>query len=87
MTRQERFEAIWAAQHFVPVESLPQHRWITQDGYRDPAMAAHYRTFCNALDSIIVELPDAFDKHESGDFMYWAEDIEKAITEAGVKVA
>lgn len=50
--RQERFERIWAAQHFVQVESLPQHRWITQDGYRDPSMAAHYRTFCLTLDSI-----------------------------------
>lgn len=57
MTRQERFETIWAAQHFVPMESLHQHRWITQDGYRDPAMAAHYRTFCNTLDSIMISLP------------------------------
>lgn len=55
--RMERFERIWSIQHAVPVESLPEQRWITQDGYRDPAMAAHYRTFNLALDSIIIALP------------------------------
>lgn len=27
-----------------------------------------------------------FDKYESGDFMYWAEDIDKAIQAAGIKI-
>lgn len=44
------------------------------DGFRDGAA------------SIVIELPDAFDKYESGDFMYWAEDIEKAIIAAGGSV-
>lgn len=52
MTRQERFEQIWSDFHAVPAESLVQYRWITQDGYRLPDMAAHYRTFCAALDSV-----------------------------------
>lgn len=62
MTRQERFERIWAAQHAVPPESLLQYRWITQEGYRLPAMAAHFRTFCETLDSLVIELPVIHDK-------------------------
>lgn len=61
MTRQERFEQIWSDFHAVPAESLVQYRWITQDGYRLPDMAAHYRTFCETLDSIAVEWPDHYD--------------------------
>lgn len=72
MTRQERFERIWAVQHAIPVESLPEQRWITQDGYRDPAMAAHYRTFNLTLDSIMGAMPP---------------ELAEAIAAAGVKIA
>ncbi len=56
--RQARFERIWAEQHNVPAESLKPYRWITQDGYRLPDMAAHYRTFCLTLDSLVVRFPE-----------------------------
>lgn len=52
MNRQESFEKHWAQTHDVPVESMAQYRWKDQDGYRLPGMAAHYRTFCAAMDSI-----------------------------------
>lgn len=57
MSRMEKFELIWAAQHAVPAESLVQYRWIPQEGYRLLDMAAHFRTFCQTLDSVVVELP------------------------------
>lgn len=59
MNRMERFERIWSAQHAVPPESLLQYRWVTQEGYRLPAMAAHFRTFCETLDSLVIELPES----------------------------
>lgn len=49
MTRQELFEAHWADVHAVPVEAMAQYRFSEKDGYRLPGMAAHYRTFCAAL--------------------------------------
>lgn len=50
MTRQELFEAHWADVHAVPVETMAQYRFVEKEGYRLPGMAAHYRTFCAALD-------------------------------------
>lgn len=87
--RQEKFERIWSIQHAVPVESLLELRWHTQDGYRDPAMAAHYRTFNLALDSIIIALPPEWasvdERDDGANEMrgYCAE----AIAAAGVKIA
>lgn len=53
-------------------------------GYTAIDMAtAAAQGFRDGRASVVVELPDAFDKHESGDFMYWAEDVEKAIIAAG----
>lgn len=89
MTRQERFERIWAVQHAVPVETLPAMRWRERDGYRDPAMAAHYRTFCATLDSIVIALPPEWasvdERDDGANEMrgYCAE----AIAAAGVKIA
>jgi hypothetical protein len=80
MTRQDRFEAIWADQHAVPAESLKQYRWITQDGYRLPDMAAHYRTFCNTLDSLVVRFPE---RHSCAITLQWC---REAVEAAGVKV-
>lgn len=59
MTRQESFEKHWAETHDVPVETMAQYRWKDQDGYRLPGMASHYRTFCAALDSVVISLPEA----------------------------
>lgn len=57
MTKQERFEAMWADRHSVPVETMAKYRFKDADGYRLPGMAAHYRTFCAAWDMIEAELP------------------------------
>lgn len=51
MTRQEIFEAHYAAQHDLPPETMQQYRWIHQDGYRLPAIAAAYRNFCAGWDA------------------------------------
>lgn len=57
MNRMQSFEQSWAARHGVPVESMVQYRFESREGYRLPDMAAHYRTYCDALDSLSVTLP------------------------------
>lgn len=57
MNRMQSFEQSWAARHGVPVESMVQYRFESREGYRLPDMAAHYRTYCDALDSVVVEVP------------------------------
>jgi len=69
MSRQQAFEAIYAKQHDVPAESLVQYRHKSKEGYNLPGIASHYRTYCEALDSIVVELPERIPKDNQGD--YW----------------
>ena len=57
MSRQQAFEAIYAKQHDVPAESLVQYRFESKEGYSLPGIASHYRVYCLAMDSIVVELP------------------------------
>lgn len=95
MSRQQAFEAIYAKQHDVPAESLVQYRHKSKDGYSLPGIASHYRTYCDALDSIVVELPDRFDEKyqdyyddvEGGCFNEgrYINDVHAALTVAGVK--
>lgn len=90
MTRKERFEQIWSDFHAVPAESLVQYRWINQDGYRLPDMAAHYRTFCAALDSVEIKLPELNPEMFSCNVIFGHEKARseafKAIEAAGLKV-
>ena len=95
MSRQQDFEAIYAKQHDVPAESLVQYRHKSKEGYSLPGIASHYRTYCEALDSIVVELPDRFDEKyqdyyddvEGGFFNEgrYITDVHAALTAAGVK--
>ena len=95
MNRQQAFEAIYAKQHDVPAESLVRYRFESKDGYSLPMIASHYRTYCEALDSIVVELPNRFDEKyqdyyddvEGGCFNEgrYINDVHAALTAAGVK--
>lgn len=95
MNRQQAFEAIYAKQHDVPAESLVQYRHKSKDGYNLPGIASHYRTYCDALDSIVVEMPNRFDEKyqdyyddvEGGCFNEgrYITDVHAALTAAGVK--
>ena len=95
MTRQQAFEAIYAKQHDVPAESLVQYRFDSKEGYSLPQIASHYRTYCDALDSIVVELPNRFDEKyqdyyddvEGGCFNEgrYINDVHAALKAAGVK--
>ena len=95
MNRQQAFEAIYAKQHDVPAESLVQYRFESKDGYSLPGIASHYRTYCDTLDSIVVEMPDRFDEKyqdyyddvEGGCFNEgrYINDVHAALTAAGVK--
>jgi hypothetical protein len=51
----EAFEASYASSHDLPLETFSQYRM--GDTYRLPGIASHWRTWCAALDSVVVELP------------------------------
>lgn len=80
MSRQQAFEAIYAKQHDVPPESLVQYRFESKEGYKLPGIASHYRTYCDTLDSIVIEVPELIN---CGEDMGCA--FLKAIEAAGVK--
>ena len=95
MIRQQAFEAIYAKQHDVPAESLVQYRFDSKEGYSLPGIASHYRFYCLAMDSIVVELPNRFDEKyqdyyddvEGGCFNEgrYINDVHAALKAAGVK--
>ena len=95
MSRQQAFEAIYAKQHDVPAESLVQYRFDSKEGYSLPGIASHYRFYCLAMDSIVVEMPNRFDEKyqdyyddvEGGCFneCRYINDVHAALTAAGVK--
>ena len=90
MNRQQAFEAIYAKQHDVPAESLVQYRHKSKEGYSLPGIASHYRTYCEALDSILVELPEKCE-YADGQSDYakghrqGIRSVVDALTAAGVK--
>lgn len=53
MNQQERFEAHYADQHGVPVETMTSYRM--GDTYRLPGIASHYRTFKAAEDGLLKD--------------------------------
>lgn len=83
MSRQQAFEAIYAKQHDVPAESLVQYRFESKEGYSLPGIASHYRFYCLAMDSIVVELPKCFCADPEA--VDYAESVVEALTAAGVK--
>lgn len=56
MNLMDSFEMSWAERHDIPVESLEQYRHTTQDGYRLPGLASHYRTWCIAIEHAINQM-------------------------------
>ena len=87
MSLQQAFEAIYAKQYDVPAESLVQYRHKSKDGYNLPGIASHYRTYCDALDSIVVELPSSLSFLDglNRDFNEALKLCKAALTAAGVK--
>lgn len=91
IARMEKFEALWSVRHDLPAESLAQYRFESREGYRLPELAAHYRTFVSALDSIEIRLPVLNPEMFSCNVVFGHEkaraEAEKAIKSAGLKVA
>jgi hypothetical protein len=83
----EAFEANYASSHDLPLETFSQYRM--GDTYRLPGIASHWRTWCSALESVVVELPErlfAGCPDPEGPDLNRVETIE-AIEAAGLKVA
>lgn len=91
MSRMSSFETLWAARHGVPAETLVQYRFESKEGYRLPGMAAHFRTYCDTLDSVVIELPVLNPEMFGCNVIFGHEkarsEAEKAITAAGLRVA
>lgn len=89
MSRQQAFEAIYAKQHDVPAESLVQYRFESKEGYSLPGIASHYRFYCLAMDSIVVELPKDYPMSATPKYQSQRQETirecQQAITAAGVK--
>lgn len=55
MNRRDTFEKAYAESHDLPIETFSQYRM--GDTYRLPGIASHWRTWCAALDDLIIVLP------------------------------
>lgn len=84
IARMEKFEALWSVRHDLPAESLAKYRFESREGYRLPELAAHYRTFVETLDSIVIWLPDPA---VPGGNCIRDHAVIEAIESAGLKVA
>lgn len=70
MNRMEAFEADWAERHDMPVETFAQYRHADGSGYRLPGLSKNYRTWCNALDSVVIDLSAAeVTVHDGGAYL------------------
>lgn len=58
MDRRDAFEKSWAARHRVSIDEIREHRFETEDGYDLPLLGTNYRTWCAAIESVVVELPE-----------------------------
>lgn len=94
----EAFEKSYAEAHDLPLDTFSQYRM--GDTYRLPGIASHWRTWCAALESVVVELPEPMkapdqawnestQRAEKGKFMGFNRALrmaKKAIKVAGVRV-
>lgn len=70
------FEAWWQQQpHREQFEDLKQQ-------FCNVAVAFYQK----GREDVVVQLPERFDKHDSGDWTYWADGVDAAIEAAGVRV-
>ena len=92
----EAFERSYASSHDLPLETFSQYRM--GDTYRIPGIASHWRTWCAALESVVVELPyvNGYPANEAtSDQDYYLDEAKAdmrhqcrmAIEAAGLKVA
>lgn len=92
MDRRDAFEQSWATRHRVSVEEIREHRFQTEDGYDLPLLATNYRTWCAAIDSIEVVLPEPYgpdrlvNKRERTARLCAICEFAEALEAAGIKV-
>lgn len=85
MNRRDTFEKAYAESHDLPIETFSQYRM--GDTYRLPGIASHWRTWCAALDSVELKLPEPDWSYENFGSLLAKDDVIKMITEAGLKVS
>jgi hypothetical protein len=79
MNHMNSFEKSWEARHDLPAGTLKQYRFKDESGYRLPDLAKNYRTWIEAIDSVVVELSD---------YIHCDRELcIEAIEAAGIKVA
>lgn len=80
----EAFERYYADAHDLPLETFSQYRM--GDTYRLPGIASHWRTWCLALESVVVALPDPDYTYENFGSLLAKDQVVEAIEAAGVRV-
>lgn len=63
--------------------------WSEMGSERDEEISAYnerWNIWNSALESVLIDLPDAYDKYGSGEFVYWADDVDHAITSIGLRI-
>ncbi|MGV6475382.1 hypothetical protein [Azotobacter vinelandii] len=58
---------------------------IDSKRYANPAVRSAWWGWRASREAVVVELPEWFDRFDSGDRTYWVEDVEKAINAAGIR--
>ena len=85
----EAFEKYYTEAHDLPLETFSQYRM--GDTYRLPGIASHWRTWCAALESVVVELPAKTNvpaiSLEDDNFNWAIDECRQAIEAAGLKIA
>lgn len=69
--------------------------WALNEGYIDfrqeagryvnPTIRAMWIGWQASRTELVVELPERFDKYDSGDWTYWADGVDAAIEAAGIR--
>lgn len=81
----DEFEA-WADKMFYQGLASVSDTWSdSRGGYMDYAHHMAYLAWQASREAVVVELPEWFDRFDSGDRTYWVEDVEKAIHAAGIR--
>lgn len=88
-TAREQFET-WVSKKY-PNESLAKCRAdqgfiYCVDDYVVPAVQVAWLSWQASREAIELDLPEPFDKHQSGEGMYYADEVDKIVEAAGLRI-
>ena len=79
------FTGKWPANQLYRRDALPESD-PHYDEYVNPHVLHAYEGWKASRAALVIDLPERFDKYDSGDWTYWADGVDAAIEAAGVTV-